>query len=219
MKKKTYPSKRSPLIIVDVDGTLLNFRKIDEQIIQELFASNKVVKKLDYLLWKINELDYISNTRIFFVLRMLLYAIFSNYSFFYLLDYYDRRYVVLGNKEMEENYQKVLRLKKYGYHICVLTHNFFSNGFADIVPLISTNKKKSYIRKFLLKKYHICYIIGNNYLDDMKTALAYGAIPFYVGKSKLVKDLVEKKHGMTATTLEKALVILENTLKAEALEK
>lgn len=53
--------KESKLLIIDLDGTLIDFEKIDNAIIKELFSGNSFISIVDKILWKVNKLDVLGN--------------------------------------------------------------------------------------------------------------------------------------------------------------
>ena len=53
--------KESKLLIIDLDGTLINFEKIDNIIIASLFPESRVINSIDNILWKINRLELFGN--------------------------------------------------------------------------------------------------------------------------------------------------------------
>ena len=52
MKRKN----RKTFIIIDIDGTIINFKNIDNKIINEIYGKYKVALVIDKILWKINSL-------------------------------------------------------------------------------------------------------------------------------------------------------------------
>ena len=53
--------RESKLLIVDLDGTLIDFEKIDNMIISYLFPDNRLINSIDNILWKVNNLDVFGN--------------------------------------------------------------------------------------------------------------------------------------------------------------
>ena len=68
-------------VFVDIDGTINTFKTVDCRIIAELFGHHRQVLFCDRILWKINDLDLISNSMHIFKLRILIYSILSFSSF------------------------------------------------------------------------------------------------------------------------------------------
>ena len=65
------------LVISDFDGTLYNFKKIDNKIIQDIFSDHKAVLVIDKILWKINALGIFGNSMIGLKLRFLVYSLLT----------------------------------------------------------------------------------------------------------------------------------------------
>lgn len=59
--KITERIQNSNLLIIDLDGTLINFEKIDNEIIKKIFGDNFIISMVDKILWKVNNLDLIAN--------------------------------------------------------------------------------------------------------------------------------------------------------------
>lgn len=187
-------SNKKSLVVVDLDGTLINFKSIDNKIINELFGKNYVVRFLDRILWKINELDYFSNCYAIFNIRIKIYAMFSKYTNSEIMGIYGDRYIELALNETVSGYNHIKSLRGENSEVIIVTHNVFAdrlNKYVSCVPIIFSLNKKKYFTEELLKKYNIIYLIGNNYTDDIKAAYAVKAFPIYIGKSKLVKKLIK----------------------------
>lgn len=181
------------LILVDIDGTINLFRVTDHRIIKEIFGKYRCVMFCDRLLWKINELDFISNSMCIFKLRILFYSILSFTSYKKNLIQYEKLYLENNLNEVNKNYILHLnRLDELGYEIHLVTHNEFIKAFKHLFPVKILKNKQGYIRKYNRNK-KISYMIGNNYTDDLKTSIKLGIKTIYIGESKLVRKIIEGK--------------------------
>ncbi|MDO4282422.1 MAG: hypothetical protein Q4D02_02195 [Clostridia bacterium] len=180
-------------VFVDIDGTMNVFRKTDHYIIQKMFEKHKQVLICDKLLWKINELDLISNSMAIFKLRILIYSILSFTSYQRNLKRYEKLYLENTLEELDKNYLLHLsRLKELGYEIHLVTHNEFTRAFRHLFPIKVLKNKQDYVRTFHKDK-KISYMIGNNYTDDLRTPIRLGIKTIYIGKSKIVREIIEGK--------------------------
>lgn len=87
--------KSSKLLMIDLDGTIIDFEKIDHIIIKELFPSSRAISFIDNLLWTINRLDIFGNGyagHLIFAFILL----FQNQSLFNLLQTVIYKYLLLG---------------------------------------------------------------------------------------------------------------------------
>ena len=108
--------KESKLLIIDLDGTLINFEKIDNIIIASLFPESRVINSIDNILWKINRLDLFGNGYAGLKLRLAFYSLFSEYTFeecfegvFEAQDYYAIETQILKTK-MNTLYEAINKL-------------------------------------------------------------------------------------------------------------
>lgn len=187
-------------IFFDIDGTLNDFKSADSYIINEIFKGHVHVLLFDKLLWKINDLDILSNTMFLFKIRILVYSVLSFTSFSENLRKYQDIYQASTIKDLEKSYVYLEELRKLGYEISLLTHNQFTAEVEGIDIKILKNKQK-YISDV---KSQIAYMIGNNYMEDLRKSIKYGIKTIYIGNSKLVKALVSKK-ALAFSNLEDAV--------------
>lgn len=191
--KIEYNYKKRSLVVFDLDGTLINFKRIDNSIISELFKDNWVISTLDKLLWKINDMDYISNCYGIFKARIGIYSLFSGYQKEELMKLYGKKYIELAMDETIEKYNHIKNLENLGYEVIIVTHNIFADGLNNYVPVTFALNKRKYFTGELLEKYNVIYVVGNNYVDDIKSAYLVKAYPIYIGKSKVVKRIIKGK--------------------------
>ncbi len=183
--------KSRGLVYIDIDGTINFFRVSDNRIIREIFNKHYLVLLLDTLLWKINELDFISNSMYIFKFRIFIYSIISFTSYCKNIKEYERLYIEYTLEDVTKSYtQHLERLKDLGYEIHLVTHNKFAKAFSHKFPVKVLKNKPKHVKK--VKKY-ICYMIGNNYTDDLRMPISLGIKTIYVGESKLVKKVTYGK--------------------------
>lgn len=182
--------KNRGFVFIDIDGTINTFRQVDHCIVKEIFKKYKQVMICDKMLWKINELDFISNSMYIFKLRILIYSILSFTSYKKNIKRYENLYIEYTLKEVDKNYILHLnRLIKVGFEIYLVTHNEFTEAFYHFFPVKVLKNKQKYIKSFNKEK-KISYMIGNNYTDDLKTPISLGIETIYIGKSRLVKGII-----------------------------
>lgn len=175
-------------LLIDVDGTLYDsFYLDDKKIIENIFGNNVLVKTLDYVLWKINRLDFFSNSMRLLRLRLFAYSILGFKRYNFVLSSYNIEYtkcLAVYLKSINE-YLCILSKK---YNIFIITNNFFS------VPVIeselnqrciycSHSKSREMSAYSLEKGCNLKYFIGNNYMDDISVANKLNITSIYVGKS------------------------------------
>lgn len=190
-----------PIIIIDVDGTITNFSEIDRKIIKKIFPSNLFVNILDRLLWNINGLDYITNRFWIFKFRIFIYSLLSFSNFNVNMRKYEREYVKESKKQFDVYLNEYnIILKKMGLDILLLSHNKFAHFLDDSVH--SVKDKRKYVLNNIYGNYDIVYIVGNNYMDDIRLGFKLKKIRaklengkkttnvVYIGKSKFLIDIV-----------------------------
>ncbi len=69
--------KESKILVIDLDGTLINFEKIDNAIIDGIFQNNKAIKFIDKILWSVNRLDVFGNGYLGLKIRLYVYSLFT----------------------------------------------------------------------------------------------------------------------------------------------
>lgn len=207
------------IIIFDLDGTIdgqikvltngktkvnnVNSRTIDNIIIDELFEKNKFINLIDSILWKINELDIISNNMWLFSLRIFIYSMFTGKKCKKSLEYYEKIYVELMKKYVVEKYnEEISNLRKLGFELMIFSQNIYTKALEEYIPIKAVANKRKHILK-LSHETKIAYLVGNNYVDDICLAHKVGAEAIYVGKSKLLKFIAKKD-----------LIVVENTTQA-----
>lgn len=193
--------KRSSKIYIDIDGTLIDFKKVDNAIIKKIFSKNSIIMLLDNILWKINDLDLIGYSRCIFYLRMFIYSLIGFVNINFVLTKYERMYYLLAKEQItKDKIKKVEMLKNLGYDVCFITRNMYAKhlikhiGFKTIVV---KNKRKYYLKNIS----NIAYIIGNNFSDDIVSGYIVNfknniignneyVTGIYIGKSKIVERIM-----------------------------
>ena len=151
------------LVISDFDGTLYNFKKIDNKIIQDVFSDHKVVLVIDKILWKINALGIFGNSMIGLKLRLFIYSLLTfNLTYRHVYISYAVMYKRLAKKKYKRKLWLIRQIEKKGYTFIILTNNRFTRDM-DTEHIIYTSKKRS-----VLKEYPPEYLIGDNFWDDYR---------------------------------------------------
>lgn len=183
MSKNTDPARKEA-IIFDLDGTITDFRLIDNEIITDMFKS-KFVLFLDKILWRINEQDVLKNTMIFLKIRLLLYSIFSGKNYAKIMKRYREEYFFKTYSEFRKMYELLLVIAKR-YEVIILSNNEFSKGIEYGKITVTNSKSKHLSLLKFMKTYDIKYFVGNNLLDDILTVKGTSIRSIYVGKSRVV---------------------------------
>ena len=179
--------KNKKTIVFDLDGTLSNFEKIDNQIIDMLYGNSKIVMLLDKFLWSINRFEILKNSMWLLKFRLIIYSIFAGKNIEESLKKYHIEYFTLTYHDIKYNYENYLKRLKNKYKIRILSNNMFAKGleYSGLRVICNTSKRK-HIKVF--KKYHdMDYIVGNNLFDDIFTGSMKGIKTIYLGKSEFVK--------------------------------
>lgn len=201
--KKKY--KESKLLIVDLDGTLIDFEKIDNIIIAELFPDSRVINTIDNILWKVNRLDVFGNGYAGLKLRLAVYSLFSKYSLKECKLHYSRIYSNLARIELYSVYNTTLKyIIENNYDIVIATKNVYAKNILENnvfkidsktrekikLIVLKKNKKKQF--KDLVEKYNgkVC-VIGNNLSDDILNSYRIKSPYIYIGKSKIVNIVIK----------------------------
>ena len=183
MSKNTDPARKEA-IIFDLDGTITDFRLIDNEIITDMFKS-KFVLFLDKILWRINEQDVLKNTMIFLKIRLLLYSIFSGKNYVKIMKRYREEYFFKTYSEFRKMYELLIVIAKR-YEVIILSNNEFSKGIEYGKITVTNSKSKHLSLLKFMKTYNIKYFVGNNLLDDILTVNGTSIRSIYVGKSRVV---------------------------------
>lgn len=192
--------KRNEIICIDIDGTLIDFKKIDNDIISKIFSKSKAVMLLDNFLWKINDLDIVGYNRCIFYLRMFIYSLISFSDIKFVFTKYERMYYLLAKEQItKEKLEVVKKLEDLGYKIYFVTRNMYAKHLIKHIgnTIIVKDKRKYYLRN----KESIKYIIGNNYSDDIISSYLLNLRNkingkknyvggMYIGKSKIVNKII-----------------------------
>ena len=215
--------KESKLLIIDLDGTLIDFENIDNIIIQTLFPDSKVVKFIDKMLWKINKLDVLGNGYTGLKIRLKVYSLFSKYTMRQLKYKYGTMYGMLAKKELRHVYNETLRnILLKGYSIQIVTKNVYApvdlvdnlkkdlekNNLNLIFSTLKKNKNK-FIKENVKTHDGKACIIGNNLSDDIITSFILGLPYIYIGKSLIVRAIIRitnkilKNKGIQVTRFDK----------------
>ena len=153
------------LVISDFDGTLYNFKKIDNKIIQDVFSDHKVVLVIDKILWKINALGIFGNSMIGLKLRLFIYSLLTfNLTYRHVYISYAVMYKRLAKKKYKRKLWLIRQIEKKGYTFIILTNNRFTRDM-DTEHIIYTSKKRR-----VLKEYPPEYLIGDNFWDDYRNS-------------------------------------------------
>lgn len=209
-----------PLIIIDVDGTITDFKQIDHEIISLMYEKNKFVIALDKLLWRINGLDYFTNKFWIFKFRIFLYSILSLSNYKFNMIKYQKNYVAKTRQDFNK-YFDVLhpKIEKMGYETLLLSHDRFAGNVSN--KIICVRDKKRYVLDNVYSSYDVIYVIGNNYMDDIKLGLKLQKLNndldvkietniVYVGTSRyLIEKVLINKSVKCVNTFEKFVYELE----------
>lgn len=169
------------LVISDFDGTLYNFKKIDNKIIQDVFSDHKVVLVIDKILWKINALGIFGNSMIGLKLRLFIYSLLTfNLTYRHVYISYAVMYKRLAKKKYKRKLWLIRQIEKKGYIFIILTNNRFTRDM-DTEHIIYTSKKRR-----VLKEYPPEYLIGDNFWDDYRNS-PKGTKYVHVGKGIVSK--------------------------------
>lgn len=196
--------KGAKLLIIDLDGTLIDFEKIDNIIIAQLFPDSRIINSIDNLLWKVNRLDIFGNGYAGLKLRLAVYSLFSKYSLQECKREYGRMYEELAKIELMSIIETTLSsLIEKDYDIAIVTKNVYAKNILnqnifnlDVktrkkIKLVSLKKDKK--RKFeeMIEEYDgkVC-VIGNNLSDDIFNSYRIGSPYIYIGKSKIVNCII-----------------------------
>lgn len=222
-KKTIQKLKDSKLLIIDLDGTLIDFENIDNIIIQTLFPDSKAVKFIDKMLWKINKLDVLGNGYTGLKIRLKVYSLFSKYTMRQLKYKYGTMYGMLAKKELRHVYNETLRnILLKGYSIQIVTKNVYApvdlvdnlkkdlekNNLNLIFSTLKKNKNKFIKENVKTHEGRAC-IIGNNLSDDIITSFRLGLPYIYIGKSLIVRAIIRitnkifKNKGIQVTRFDK----------------
>lgn len=211
-----------PLIIIDVDGTVTDFKRIDNEIILDMYQKNKLVMLLDKVLWKINSLDYFTNKFWVFKLRIFMYSIFSLSGYKFNMIKYQKKYVQKTREDFKMFFE-VLHpmIRDMGYETLLLSHDRFANNVDE--NIVWVKDKKNYVLNSVYSSYDVIYIVGNNYTDDIKLGLKVCELNLklnenmqtnvvYIGKSKYLINKVLKNSAVKCkSSFEEFIVELKNS--------
>ena len=116
--------RKIPVIVFDLDGTVTDFEKIDNEIIRnQIFKNHKVVLFLDKMAWKVNEQDIIKNTTIMLKLRLFVYSLISFLNFKEVLEEYEKLYIHYTAVDILKHIPYFNKLKQKGYHVIIISNN------------------------------------------------------------------------------------------------
>ena len=193
-KKKRENSLRNDkekAIIFDLDGTLVDFKKIDKMIIQNVFKNNIFIRIIDEILWLINDVEIMPNNSKLLSIRLFFYSIFSKHSYKEVYEYYEKIYIKEVKQGMIEKEHFIKKVKDNGYKVIILSNNPISKKILNHDIIVPETNKTAEI-KLLMQEFDLRYIIGNNYSDDIKVAKKLGIEPIYIGESSVIKFLARK---------------------------
>lgn len=201
------------LAIVDIDGTITDFYKIDHNIISTMYSNNRMIAILDKVLWKINSMDIITNSFAIFKIRILIYSIIYGTKYSENMKKYKMEYVKHAKKYFEHFMQnEYLTLKSNGYDILLLSCDSFDSCLNNKIKVVK-NKRRYALKNILKGNYSNIYVIGNNYMDDIRIGLDLRKKSrflqkvhiFYVGNSSIVKTIIRNKKVITCHTIKEAI--------------
>ena len=195
-------AKKKKLILVDLDGTLYDFKGPDNQIISAIFGRHKLVLLLDKALWFINGLDLISNAFYIFKLRIFIYSLLSFSSYKNNMNKYVEMYHRKIKGKFLYNYETYLKkLNTDKTAVVFVTHDPITKYFKKFIDVpIVVLKRKNVDIPVIFKEYEIILLVGNNFSDDIMTGLEMNKIyqkrekyvtVVYIGSSKLVRHLIK----------------------------
>lgn len=210
-----------PLIIIDVDGTITNFKKIDNEIISDMYKDNRLVIALDKLLWKLNGLDYFTNKFFVFKLRMFFYSLLSLSGYRFNMIKYQKEYVT-KTKESFKGYFDTLHsiIENMGYETLLISHDRFAKNVDK--NIVCVRDKESYVLNNVYSSYDVIYVVGNNYMDDIRLGLKLRDLNsklnlniqtniVYIGKSRyLIEKVLKGKPVKSVSSFEKFVLGLKN---------
>lgn len=178
-------------IIFDFDGTLTQFRRIDNEIIETIFDGHKIMLFIDRFLWIINGLGIIGNSMLGLKIRLYLYALFSfktTKRYLNVLLRYEEMYIALSSNIKEETLNSLRKIKEK-YKVVIISNNFFAKGIAvDGIKVEYAYKKKNLFKEERNKN-DVAYIVGDNLFDDYTNSKK---TPFvYVGSSFVVRLIIK----------------------------
>lgn len=195
------------VIILDVDGTVTNYERIDNLAISACFGKSKAVMWLDKLLWKVNKWDIIPNNFHLFKLRIWVYSVLSLSNYNSKIKEYESIYAKATNKAVYYCYNSIYpKLKHLGIELRLISNNQLDTSTSP--HIIPVRNKKKYVMEHIYGKYTNMYIVGNNWSDDIKLGLTLrgknlNVYPVYIGKSRLLKKwLFKEKAVLVYPTLE-----------------
>jgi FMN phosphatase YigB (HAD superfamily) len=197
VKKENYVRLIKPkqkAVVFDLDGTLVDFKRIDKQIIKELFQNNIFIKTIDMLLWCLNDIEIMPNNAKLFNIRLFVYSFFSRNSYDKLRLLYEKIYVREVEAELIKKRRVIAKIKNSGYEVFIISNNPLSKkvNSHEYNIIVANNSKCEEIKK-IMGLFDVKYIIGNNYCDDILVAKKLKISPIYVGKSLIVKFLSNRK--------------------------
>lgn len=201
--------KESKLLIVDLDGTLIDFEKIDNIIISYLFPDNKIINSIDNILWKVNNLDVFGNGYSGLKIRLAFYSLFCKRSYKECKKIYSNMYDRLSRIAFTDVYASTLKeLIDSDYKIIILTKNVYakkllnSNVFeldkkvSENLKLIILKKEKKKQFKKIVERYDKVCVIGNNLTDDIISSYKIRSPYIYIGESRIVKFILRVSNSI-----------------------
>ena len=175
--------RKVPVIVFDLDGTVTDFRKIDNKIIRNhIFKNHKLTLALDKIAWKINEQDIIKNTTLMLKFRLLLYSLISGSNFKAVFEEYKVMYTELTMKEILKRLPYFKSLEEKGYHVIIISNNKITDRILIKSVEIYSTRSKILALENLQESCFIRLMVGNNLLDDIIPSYFHGIDYRYVGK-------------------------------------
>src|SRR5574344_387195 len=151
------------LIISDFDNTIINFKKIDNEIIACIFHLHKFVLTLDSFLWKINDIGFFGNSMRGLKLRFLGYVLLTKLSLHPLkyknvMKEYRKNYkqCALEEYQIKRGIEHIF-LAKGNYEFIILTNNELTLNIG-IDNIVYSKSKRKYLKRKVPK-----YLVGDNF--------------------------------------------------------
>lgn len=174
--------EKKPVIISDLDGTLVPYKDFDISIVRNgLFKNNPIIRFVDNAAWKVNGMDILNNSISMLKLRFFLYCLISFKNYKKVFETYEKaylEYVELSLNSFFQNKETAL------YNWIILTNNPIAlnvKTFENVRVEYTPNSKKVFLKRFLeTNQKPICFF-GNSLLGDIIPAIKSGINPIYIG--------------------------------------
>ncbi len=203
--KLKYSLEKSKLLLVDLDGTLIDFKQLDNLIIGAIFRDNPNILKIDKLLWKINSLDVFGNGYNGLKLRLAFYSFFTRRKYKEVKKSYKYNYSTNARRlllyTIQEEFEDIISSDR---KMIIVTKNVYAEKILDDVDsiigkdlakniklIILEKNKKKVINQIKSEYKDNILVIGNNLFDDIISSWREGLPYIYIGKSNAVKKIIK----------------------------